>query len=395
MNSPVGFHSKRLSVDTLYTSEQFKALGPEWLELEATSQPQPFQSFDWCWVWWENWKAQRFFIRDELYIVTFREADGRLRGIAPLVRTTRPGVGWLSTREIQSFGADPNLTELRTIVASRGQLPRVYEALMHHFLERPRDWDWLTLSGLVEDDALTRVIEQSFVRVDWARQVPNYVLSLPDSYEAFRSSLSRNIKESLRKCQNSLKRAQLVPKFSVLSALDDVDAGLQTFYKLHHARSELTDTVHHRDAFAGERSRTFLREICRRLAARGRLRIFQLSIDGNVVATRIAFICQDALYLYFSGYDPKFRQFSVMTTLLAEAIKYAIESGLTQVNLSTGRDVAKLRWGPQEILYRDVHIVSPTFRGKAARQLSQLAKRTLQGAFDVTHVPECFVRWRG
>jgi CelD/BcsL family acetyltransferase involved in cellulose biosynthesis len=395
VNSPVGLqYTSELVVERIGTSQRFRELEPEWVQLEQQSIPQPFNTFDWCWAWWETWHEQRFFIKDELLILAFRESNGRLQGIAPLVMTTRPGVGWFATREIQSFGIDPSLTELRSIIAARHQSFRIYATLLHYLRQRSHDWDWLALSGMMVDDELTRVVESLFAGVEQVKQVPNYVLDLPSSYAQFRASLPRNIKESLRKCQNSLKRANWVPSFRVLGSSADVDAGLTTFLRLHRARAAMTDTISHRDAFATERSRAFLVAVCHRFAARGRLRIFQLCINDIVVATRIGFACADTLYLYFSGFDPAYAQYSVMTTLLNEIIKRCIDAGLAQVNLSTGRDEAKLRWRPREILYRDVLITSPTLRGKAARDLARFAKRTLRGAFESSGVPDCLVRWR-
>jgi CelD/BcsL family acetyltransferase involved in cellulose biosynthesis len=48
-----------------------------------------------------------------------------------------------------------------------------------------------------------------------------------------------------------------------------------------------------------------------------------------------------------------------MTTLVVEAIKWAIHKGLRTVNLSTGTDVSKLRWGPTPTEYRNLVQVMP------------------------------------
>ena len=55
-----------------------------------------------------------------------------------------------------------------------------------------------------------------------------------------------------------------------------------------------------------------------------------------------------------------------MTTVVAESIKWAIERNLAGVDLSTGRDLSKLRWKPSE---------SVVFEGvqSSQRRLRQLA----------------------
>jgi hypothetical protein len=56
-----------------------------------------------------------------------------------------------------------------------------------------------------------------------------------------------------------------------------------------------------------------------------------------------------------------------MTTTVAEAIKYAITSGLKTVHLSMFRDTSKTRWGPREIPYRIAYESCERLRSRLAR----------------------------
>jgi CelD/BcsL family acetyltransferase involved in cellulose biosynthesis len=102
------------------------------------------------------------------------------------------------------------------------------------------------------------------------------------------------------------------------------------------------------------------------MAERGCLRIFEIEIGGTVVATRVGFVFGEGLYLYFSGYDPKWGKYSIMTTVLAESIKWAIENRFKIVNLSTGKDASKTRWSPKEITLRQGVQVSPKWQAQLA-----------------------------
>lgn len=55
-----------------------------------------------------------------------------------------------------------------------------------------------------------------------------------------------------------------------------------------------------------------------------------------------------------------------MTTLMSETIKWAIDNGIRLVNLSTGKDLSKVRWRPAEIVYQNAMQIAPTFRGRLA-----------------------------
>ena len=86
----------------------------------------------------------------------------------------------------------------------------------------------------------------------------------------------------------------------------------------------------------------------------------------------------DSLYLYYSGYDPTYARYSVMTTVVAEAIKFAIANGFRTVNLSTGSDESKLRWKPRVRIYREASLVSPSLRGAVAHDSYAWVRRTFE-----------------
>jgi CelD/BcsL family acetyltransferase involved in cellulose biosynthesis len=190
----------------------------------------------------------------------------------------------------------------------------------------------------------------------------------------FRKNLKRNIRESLRHCYNSLKRDQREFSLVVLDSPQDIQSGLADFLRLHAMRAQLQGTVVHPNHFASASSQAFLREVCAQLALRNITRVFQLIVDGQVVATRIGFVMGDNLYLYYSGFDPAFARYSVMTTTLAEIIKFAITKGIRTVNLSPGTDVGKTRWGPREVPISQLVQVERGMRSRAARAAYEFAR---------------------
>jgi hypothetical protein len=55
------------------------------------------------------------------------------------------------------------------------------------------------------------------------------------------------------------------------------------------------------------------------------------------------------MYLYYSGFDPAWARYSVMTTATAEGFRYAIAQGLKSANLSLTGEQSKLRWRPRRV----------------------------------------------
>jgi hypothetical protein len=96
------------------------------------------------------------------------------------------------------------------------------------------------------------------------------------------------------------------------------------------------------------------------------VRIFELMIGPEVVAVRIGFVVGDCLYLYYSGFDPAWAKYGVMTTNLAESLKYAIDGKLRTVNLSRGTDASKTRWGPRIMHFGSVLELRPRWSSRLA-----------------------------
>jgi CelD/BcsL family acetyltransferase involved in cellulose biosynthesis len=360
--------------------DEWRALEPELLEL-------PFVTYDWMCTWWQAMRAQKASVSDGLWLCTARTRDGKLRGIAPLMRTDRPAFGPLRVRQVHLLGADPNITELRSVLAAPRELPQVLTLLIAHLRRNAHEWDFMQLSG-VPASLTNRLALDGYADLGGypLRDTPNYYLTLAPTWEEFKGGLSRNIKESLRKCYNAPKRDGIVLEFDVVRDASEARSAVSQFLELHRQRSSVESGVKHPDVFASPQSVEFLYAVCQRFAERDRLRIFRTKVAGRVVAARIGFVCGDCLYLYYSGYDPAFGRYSVMTTTVAEAIQFAIREGFATVNLSTGADVSKLRWGPKEIVYTESQLVSPSLRGALTYQSYSWVRKHLDRAKGNPHL---------
>jgi CelD/BcsL family acetyltransferase involved in cellulose biosynthesis len=345
----------RLSIQRIADIAALERLAPEWDEIDGLSSPRtPFTSPWWNLLWWRHFSENGLLIRDELFVLAVRDEQRRLVALAPMMRTLRPGFGPVRMREIQFFGNDTDIMELRGLACRTEYRAAALQAIHEHLMQLTGEWDSLLWCGIPAGESVGNLGAQPPYRT-----VRDYYLQLPASWPELLAGLSRNMKEALRKCYNSLKREGHAFTFRAVGAPAAIDAALERFFQLHRARSRLGNTVPHPDRFNAVRSRKFFREYAHHMAQRDQLRIFQLEIGGCVVASRIAFLLGEEMYLYYSGYLPEWRRFSVMTTLTTECIKWAIERRLQIVNLSTGHDYSKVRWRPAESAARDYLVWSP------------------------------------
>jgi len=171
-------------------------------------------------------------------------------------------------------------------------------------------------------------------------------MRLPPTWADLNAHVSSNMRKNIRKAHEGLERDGVAFTVRVVDRPEDVQPAAERLLALHAKRSEAADMLCHPNKFAEPPARRFLVDHLHRVAQRGQLRIIELEIGSQVVANCLTFLYEGHLYLYFAGYDPAWRSYSVMTVLMTETIKWAIARGLWHINLFTGKDQSKLRWKP-------------------------------------------------
>jgi CelD/BcsL family acetyltransferase involved in cellulose biosynthesis len=367
-------HEMVFRVSTITTSEELAALAGEWIRLlERTKNDLPFLLPEWLVTWWESFRQEGLLIRDSLRVKIVRDGAGTLVGVVPLMSTDRPAFGPMRSRALGFVGADRHLTELRAPIVDPSCPGHVARALAGDVLADDT-WDWITWQGLDRESEFARELER-LMPLQWGPTETGNVLTLAPSWDEFKRGLKRNIKESLRRCYNSLDRDGFTPRVVVAETPEDIEKGLAHFYRLHSMRADQTKAVIHPDRFAADGARRFLDLVCARLSERRAARVFTLMVGDAPVASRVGFMLPRCLYLYYSGFDPAWGKYSVATTTVAEAIKYAIGIGVPTVHLSMGSDVSKSRWGPRTSVHHQAFCVRPRLSSRAALKVYTWARQ--------------------
>jgi CelD/BcsL family acetyltransferase involved in cellulose biosynthesis len=275
--------------------------------------------------------------------------------------------------KLHLYGFTGGFTEIRTPLVEPGWGQQAVTALVSALRRYRRRYHWCAIEGVPAGSTFGQWLVIQAYKEGWplTRSEPAYILNLPATWDALRRGLKRNIKQSLRHCYNSLDRRGHKWEFRVEAEPGEVSSALDEFFRLHSLRAAMPDTVPHPDYFSTDRRRLFLRRVARDLCPDRRFMVARLLVNGEVVASRVLLVTGSCMFLYFSGFDPAWKSHSVMTTLTAECIKMAIAEGYETVNLSTGTDVSKTRWGPEVYPYFSVRIPSPTLEGRALFTLRQ------------------------
>jgi CelD/BcsL family acetyltransferase involved in cellulose biosynthesis len=370
----------KLEVTTHDGVRAFRNLEPSWRALERLAGGHnPFLAWEWVLPWVEN------VIGDRVRTVVISDGD-EVVALAPFCRRSYwllPGVRAVAMqlagpREFQ------HVFEAREVLAAPGRQADVFAAMRDQMLATPAaDWVEFSAAGppaVVWDDVLSHIDSR---RVDTS-EVSMPILQLQETWPDLRSQMRRNIKESIRHSYNSLRREGCSYTFSVATDPAGAMSCLETFLRLHTLRSQVRDRVYHHDQFAPEQLRMFLRRAVGPLMKAGRLEFCTVDIGGETVASRICLHADERLYLYYSGFDPAWWRYGVMTLLVTERIKLAMDEGIRSINFSPGLDPSKERWKPTNVPLRSYTVLRPGVasglrrRGFEARKHASGVVRTMR-----------------
>jgi hypothetical protein len=252
-------------------------------------------------------------------------------------------------RHLQFLGPRPyrNLLDMGTILMDPAHAVSVIRLTLDSIMRRA-DWDWVEFVGYGDDlhaweQALAAAEFKVKLVVEEATEVP--VMRLEEGWPQLRTRLRRNVKQSIRHAYNAPQQDGIAYRYREHRSVEGLDEVIDNFLRLHRLRAqEMSGKVPHSDHFGSPSAELFLRRVTHRIAAAGMLNIGVLEIGEECAAVRINFEMDDTLYFYYSGFDPRWWRYSVMTLVVTEAVKSAMDRGLRQVNFSPGVDQAKSRW---------------------------------------------------
>ncbi len=324
-----------LSIREATTTAGLISLRPGWEELSADAETaSPFNSWTWLATWWQvfggGYQLRIFVVRDgtriiaiaPFYTMVFRLGPLRLRMLVPL-----------------GYGND--LTERLEILVARGRRGEIIACLSSHLIRRRKHlWDVMLWNGVWRDE-LPAQLRQLVRR---ASDTSYELRHLPGSWDEFVKGLNKSMRDNIKYYPRLLARHGHLMRIQIASSPEEVEAGLSEFLRLHHARAALSGTARHDDRFALPSHQRFLSRVAPALAEAGVMRLTILTVDGVNTAAQISLQCGETVYVYYSGFDPAWRRYSVAMIATAQCIRDALERGVMRVDFLSGSGQFKERW---------------------------------------------------
>jgi len=347
-----------LAVQCLTRLDELRRLRGEWDDLlRETESASIFQTWEWVTTWFEHFGSDR-----DIFVLTVRDGQGRLVGLAPFCFSRRRG-----GRFLYLLGLKDTLTEYFDATLHPDAADSAVEAIFDAWRRAEGDWDLLRMP-LSEGEGpfirnLPRLAARHGYRV-YSETREGMSRPLPETWEAFHRSLKKSMKDNVNNYVNRLHREGHAEKLVVVEDPAKLDAALDTFFDLHRLRAEAELGVQHSDAFIRPETRGFLRTVARRLLERGKIWLCLLYVDGKPVAAQICLLHAGRLYFYYSGYDPAWARYGVMVVLNRRCIERAIALGCRELDMLLTTHPMKTRWGCEPRPLADLTLASPRLRSR-------------------------------
>lgn len=333
-----------LRIEPVFEPDQFRALGEQWNALLAVSPADTiFLTWEWISTWWDVYGAN-----SRLYVLSMRDEDGVLVGIAPLRIRRRSRLGGLvRLRVVEFIGTGGDVTpEYLDLIARPGYEAAVADAVAD-VLTQDRSIDAIDLRVCPNTSACLarlsqRLAEQHRGLVQLRLDSTCPAMRLPQSWDVYWASRSRNHRKKLREYERRCER-ELAARVRLTATPEEIEPDMLTLTRLHHERWNNRSR-----AFQSGQYREFHLRLARLLMKRDALRLFSLETGTQAVASLYCFAYNGRYYYYQAGRDPGYARYRVGLVLLHRAIAQAIAEGCHTFDFLSGDEDYKYTWADEQ-----------------------------------------------
>jgi CelD/BcsL family acetyltransferase involved in cellulose biosynthesis len=373
--------SARSVYATVVTDETgFDALEKEWDGLlEESEQRVYFLRWGWNRAWWRAFKPAG----SRLFIITCRDEEGRLAGLAPFYVAQRRTAGIPHVREVMFLGTGiyAQTSEYLDLIARRGDEKEVAESVVR-YLSGSREWDRLWMNEIPAASTIFPYLHKALGRAALVEPCNrSHHIDTTTDWETFCQSLSRSTRKHLmRQMRRFLESHEC--DFKRISRMEELEPAMDALVRLHQARWTSKGEP---GSFALPGVENLLREAARLALADGRLRLWTLKLDGEVEAVRLAFLDNGIVHAFQGGFNPVYAKDSLGSVMLGLCIKDCLQdSEVFEYDFMGGTDSYKDWWskaGKETVsltcLRSGIRSLAYTGLGRAGRAGRSLLRATL------------------
>jgi CelD/BcsL family acetyltransferase involved in cellulose biosynthesis len=284
---------------------------------------------EWLQVWWTVFGGGG----GEMRICTVRDGE-KIAGIAPLI---------VKDSTARLIG-DIDVCDYLDFIVTPGMEKDVFTVILDDLKEngiRQLDLAHVRPDSTVMSD-LAPLAEGRGCEVDSVRESVSLEMDLPSTWDEYLSALTAKQRHEVRRKLRRLNEEGRVAYRSVSEGAA-VPGVMETFFRMFvESRQDKAD-------FLTDKMRSFFISLAETMSGAGLLRLGVLELDGQPLAEIMCFDYNGCIYLYNSGYDPKYIALSAGLLSKALAVKDSIERGKRRFDFLKGDEVYKRHLGGREV----------------------------------------------
>jgi CelD/BcsL family acetyltransferase involved in cellulose biosynthesis len=310
--------------------------GPWNALLEESASHVPFLRREYLLTWWKTLGGGEWQSADLLLIVA---SEGeKIVGIAPLFfshnREGEPALLLVGSIEVSDY---------LDVIACPADLPDFVAGLLD-FLTSPAlpPWKVLDLYNLLESSQTLPALENAAARLGWSytceRLQHSPHILLPGDWETYLAGIDKKQRHEIRRKMRRLEESGLPVRVYVVEDPATVEPEADAFLALMAQDPE-------KAAFLTLPMRAFMHDVIRCAFDAHCLQLAFLEISGEKAAAYLNFDYLNRIWVYNSGLDRKFNDYSPGWVLLGHLLKWANERHATDFDFMRGDEEYKYRFG--------------------------------------------------
>lgn len=306
--------------------------------LKESSSDVPFLTYDYLRAWWQTRGGGEWPASSELVLLVAYE-DERLIGIAPLFHAkniqAQPALMFVGSLEVSDF---------LDFIVRPDDLPEFVQAVLDFIRQSPDipAWEVLDLYNILENSpTLSNLNSESQAR-GWSYQEialqPAPYIPLPGDYEQYLAQIDKKQRHEIRRKLRNVTQDPREGKFYIINDPNRLHDETQAFI-------DMMAQDPNKRAFLTPEMEQHLHNTAQVAFENGWLQLAFFTLNGEKAAANMSFHYNNRLWLYNSGWEWAFRDFSPGWVLLAHMIQWANEHAITEFDFMRGDEPYKYKFG--------------------------------------------------
>jgi CelD/BcsL family acetyltransferase involved in cellulose biosynthesis len=328
-----------MQLNVISQLDEFEGLADEWNELLTccSASHVPFLRHEYLSTWWKTMGGGEW-DHGELHIVTAREANGDLVGIAPLFFSSNrdgvPALLLLGSIEISDY--------LDLIIRPQ-EINSFIEALFQLLAEQHTpEWQALDFYNILEDSPTLPALKSAAELRGWVfDQQPLQhcpYIQLPGDWDAYLAGLRKKQRHEIRRKMRRAQELALPVRWYIVEDKITLDNEIEEFLNLMAQDPE-------KDQFLSKIMRSQMRAAVHAAFEAGWLQLAFLEVGDQKAAGYLNFDYAGHIWVYNSGINFDYREYSPGWVLLGHLLKWGNENGRTNFDFMRGDEAYKYRFG--------------------------------------------------